>query len=72
MTAYSRTTVSRTVIYFAMLVMLAVILFGAYGGAHPTMLAVGLIGELILVSTAHLSSVIEQHGVGNSGGPSSR
>lgn len=56
-------TISRTVIYVAMVIMLGVIVFGATRGASPIYLAVGLIGEIILVSTAHLSSVIEQHGL---------
>ena len=53
---------SRSIIYFAMIIMLIVVLYGAYGNADPILLAVGLIGELILVSTAHLSWAIEHFG----------
>jgi len=52
--------VSRRVIYLAMLVLLAAIFIGAYREAPPIYLAVGFIGEIILVATAHLSSVIQQ------------
>ena len=63
MTTQSNLAISRAVIYIAMVVMLAAIAVGAYHNAPPIFLAVGFIGEIILVSTAHLSSVIEHHGV---------
>jgi hypothetical protein len=51
------------VIYVAMVVLLASIFIGAYRQAPPIYLAVAFIGEIILVSTAHLSSVIQHFGV---------
>ena len=54
--------VTRKVIYFAMVVLLVAIFIGAYGGAPPIFLAVAFVGEIILVSTAHLSSVIQHYG----------
>ncbi len=54
---------SRTLIYLAMMVVLVAICVGAYRGAPPVYLAVGFIGEIVLVSTAHLSSVIQQCGL---------
>ena len=54
-------TVSRKVLYVAMIVLLVAIFIGARRGAPPIYLAVGFIGEIILVSTVHLSSVIQQH-----------
>jgi len=36
---------------------------GAARGAAPIFLAVGFIGEIVLVSTAHLSSVIQANGL---------
>ena len=62
MTDNENTVVSRTVIYVAMLVLLTAICIGAYRNAPPIYLAVGFIGEVILVATAHLSSMIEKHG----------
>ena len=50
----------RTVIYVAMVVLLAAIFVGAANQAPPIFLAVGFIAEVILVATAHLSSVIQQ------------
>ena len=57
-------TVSRKVLYLAMLVLLIAIFIGATRGAPPIYLAVGFIGEIILVATVHLSSVIQQYGGG--------
>ena len=62
MTPDQRTTVSRTMLYTAMAVVLAAICVGAYRDAPPIYLAVGFIGEVILVATAHLSSMIEKRG----------
>jgi hypothetical protein len=45
-----------------MIIMLAAIIVGAYHSAPPILLAVGFVGEIILVATAHLSSVIEHYG----------
>lgn len=59
---YDKATCSRSMIYIAMLVVLTAICIGAYRGAAPIYLAVGFIGEVILVATAHLSSMIEKHG----------
>jgi len=56
------TVVSRQVIYVAMVVLLAAIFIGAYRQAPPIYLAVAFIGEIVLVSTAHLSSVIQHIG----------
>jgi hypothetical protein len=61
MSNHNKVVISRTVIYVAMIVMLAAIAVGAYHNAPPILLAVGFVGEIILVSTAHLSSVIERH-----------
>ena len=58
------TMISRRVIYFAMIVLMAAIFVGAYRGTSPIFLAVGFIAEIILVSTAHLSSIIQQCGLG--------
>lgn len=55
--------VSRTLIYLAMLVVLIAVCIGAARGASPIFLAVGFIGEIVLVSTAHLSSVIQSCGL---------
>ena len=55
---------TRKLIYVAMVVLLAAIFIGAYRNAPPIYLAVGFIGEIILVSTAHLSSVIQHYGMG--------
>lgn len=51
----------RTVIYAAMVVLLAAIFVGAANQAPPIFLAVGFIAEVILVATAHLSFVIQQN-----------
>ena len=51
----------RAVIYVAMVVLLAAIFVGAANQAPPIFLAVGFIAEVILVATAHLSSVIQQY-----------
>ena len=55
--------VTRRIIYLAMVVLLIAIFIGAYRDAPPIFLAVAFVGEIILVSTAHLSSVIQQHGL---------
>ena len=57
----TNTTSSRALIYGAMIALLVAIFVGAYRGAEPVYLAVAFIGEVILVSTAHLSGVIRQH-----------
>jgi hypothetical protein len=49
-------------IYSAMVILFAAICVGAQRGAPPIYLAVGFIGEVILVSTAHLSTMIERYG----------
>jgi hypothetical protein len=51
--------ISRTLIYVAMFALLIGVFVGAYAGASPILLAVGFIGEIILVSTVHLSSAIQ-------------
>lgn len=56
--------VSRKLLYFSMAFVLAAIFFGAYHGTSPIYLAVGFIGEIILMSTAHLSSVVQHCGIG--------
>ncbi len=61
-------TNSRVVIYTAMVFLLSAILFGATLNAPPIYLAVGFIGEIILVATAHLSTMIERFGVAQGGG----
>ena len=63
MTQKNNTVISRTVVYFAMLLLLVAIIIGALWKAPPTFLAVGFIGEIILGATAHLSSTIEQCGI---------
>ncbi len=55
------TVFPRAVIYVAMVVLLAAIFVGAANQAPPIFLAVGFIAEVILVATAHLSSVIQQY-----------
>ena len=62
MASHDKATISRAVIYAAMVVLLAAICIGAQRGAPPVYLAVGFIGEVILVATAHLSSMIEKYG----------
>jgi hypothetical protein len=57
----SPTLVPRAVIYIAMVVLLAAIFIGAARNAPPIYLAVGFIAEVILVATAHLSSVLQHH-----------
>lgn len=57
-----RAAISRMVIYGAMVVLFAAICLGAHRGAPPIYLAVGFIGEVILVATAHLSTMIEKYG----------
>ncbi len=52
---------SRTLIYVAMIALFVAIFVGAYRGTEPIYLAVAFIGEVILVSTAHLSSIFQQH-----------
>ncbi len=54
-------TISRKWLYLAMAVLLVAIFIGASRGAPPIYLAVGFIGEIILVSTVHLSTVIQQY-----------
>ncbi len=56
-------TNSRVIIYAAMVILLSAILVGASRNAPPIYLAVGFIGEIILVATAHLSSMIERIGL---------
>ena len=56
------TVVSRRLIYVAMVVLLAAIFIGAHNDAPPIYLAVAFIGEIVLVSTAHLSSVMQHIG----------
>ncbi|MEK6797342.1 MAG: hypothetical protein AABZ12_00085 [Planctomycetota bacterium] len=51
--------VSRRLIYASMAILFLAIFIGAYGNANPVYLAVGFIGEIILVATVHLSSVIQ-------------
>ena len=63
------TVVTRRIIYLAMVVLLIAIFIGAYRNAPPIFLAVAFVGEIILVSTAHLSSVIQQHGLNLPSGP---
>jgi hypothetical protein len=46
-----------------MVVVLIGIFIGAFMGTQPVYLAVGFIGEIILVATAHLSTMIERYGV---------
>jgi len=60
MTAIDNVPVSRRVLYLAMVVLLVAIFIGAQRGAPPVYLAVGFIGEIILVATVHLSSVLQQ------------
>jgi hypothetical protein len=55
---------SRTLLYVAMLIVLLAVCVGAYRGASPILLAVGFIGEIVLVSTVHLSSVIQEASFG--------
>lgn len=55
--------VSRKLLYFSMLFVLGAIFFGAYHDAPPIYLAVGFIGEIVLMSTAHLSSVVQHCGL---------
>ncbi len=71
MSAIDNVPISRRVLYLAMLVLLMAIFIGAQRGAPPVYLAVGFIGEIILVATVHLSSVLQQfthkamgHGIG--------
>ena len=61
--------VTRQMIYAAMVILLTTIFVGAYLEAPPIYLAVGFIGEIILVSTAHLSSMLQQYGREAAGGP---
>jgi hypothetical protein len=64
MNATQNSNVPRTLFYVAMVVLLIAIFIGAYRNAPPIYLAVGFLGEVILVATAHLSSMIEKHGRG--------
>ena len=52
--------VSRELIYLSMVIILVAIFIGAMRGASPIYLAVGFIGEIILVATVHLSSVLQR------------
>ncbi|MHC4063166.1 MAG: hypothetical protein ACYSUQ_14735 [Planctomycetota bacterium] len=63
MTTSEQATVSRSLLYVAMIVLLGAILFGAYRSSPPIYLAVGFICEIILVATVHLSSMIERYGI---------
>ena len=67
MTSHPIPIVSRRLLYASMAVLLVAIFIGAYRGAAPVYLAVGFIGEIVLVSTAHLSSVMQQLARGRSG-----
>lgn len=58
MTTNEKAPISRKMLYFAMIVLLIAIFIGAKRGAPPVYLAVGFIGEIILVATVHLSSVL--------------
>lgn len=49
----------RTLIYVAIVILLVAIYWGALRNVDPIYLAVGFIGEIILVCTVHLSSVIQ-------------
>ncbi len=49
----------RLLIYVAIVVLLVAIYLGAVRNVDPIYLAVGFIGEIILVCTVHLSSVIQ-------------
>jgi len=60
MSAIDNVPISRRVLYLAMLVLLMAIFIGAQRGAAPVYLAVGFIGEIILVATVHLSSVLHE------------
>ncbi len=51
--------VSRKLLYVSMVVLLVAIFIGAYRNAPPIYLAVGFVGEIILVATVHLSSVLQ-------------
>ena len=62
MTTKHSTLLTRTAIYVAILVLLGAIFIGAYRNVPPIYIAVGFIGEVILVATAHLSFMIEKHG----------
>ena len=53
--------VSRKLLYVSMAFLLAAIFIGAYRNAPPIYLAVGFIGEIILVATVHLSEVLQGH-----------
>ena len=55
--------ITREVLYIAMCVLLGAIFLAAYWRAPPVYIAVGFIAEITLVSTAHLSCVIQQYGV---------
>ena len=52
-------SVTRNVIYSAMVLLFISIFIGASRNAPPIYLAVAFIGEIVLVSTAHLSYVIQ-------------
>ncbi|MGD2110953.1 MAG: hypothetical protein PVI86_16375 [Phycisphaerae bacterium] len=60
MTTDQNVTISRKMLYLAMVVLLVAIFVGAKRGAPPVYLAVGFIGEIILVATVHLSSVLHE------------
>ena len=63
MSSHKDQAVSRTVLYASMVIVLIGIFVGAFTGTQPVYLAVGFIGEIILVATAHLSTMIERYGV---------
>jgi len=50
-----------------MAALLVAIILGAYRHSPPIYLAVGFIGEIILVATVHLSSLIERYGIPRAG-----
>jgi anaerobic C4-dicarboxylate transporter len=67
MTTNENVAFSRKMLYVAMVVLLIAIFLGARWGAQPVYLAVGFIGEIILVATVHLSSVITHRPTGYRG-----
>jgi len=67
MTPANHVGISRTLLYVAMAMLLGAIIVGAYRDSPPVYLAVGFIGEIILVATVHLSSVIERYGIPRAG-----
>lgn len=60
MTGKTSRVLSREILYVSMIIVLIATFIGAIRGASPVYLAVGLIGEIVLLSTAHLSTMIQQ------------